>query len=101
GTPTSAVTGLVSSQPGDGSLSGDGDPEQVAARKVTWTFWRVLGVQPAAGRVFTEDEDTKNVRLAAISYGLWQRRFGGAPDIIGRTMSLDDQPFEVIGVMPR
>ena len=94
-------TDLASSQPGDVTLSGDGDPEQVAARKVTWTFWRVLGVQPAAGRVFTEDEDTKNVRVAVISYGLWQRRFGGAPDIIGRTMSLDDQPFEVIGVMPR
>ena len=47
-------TDLASSQPGDATLSGDGDPEQVPARKVTWTFWSVLGTQPMLGRVFTE-----------------------------------------------
>ena len=52
-------TDLASSQPGDATLSGDGEPEQVPARKVTWTFWGVLGVQPVLGRVFTEDEDNQ------------------------------------------
>ena len=94
-------TDLASSQPGDATLSGDGEPEQVPARKVTWTFWSVLGVQPMLGRVFTEDEDNKSVRVVVISHGLWQRRFGGASDIIGRKISLNDEPYEVIGVMPR
>ena len=94
-------TDLASSQSADSTLSGDGDPEQVPARKVTWTFWSVLGVQPLLGRVFTEDEDNTSVRVAVISHGLWQRRFGGAADIIGRRMSVNDEPYEVIGVMPR
>ena len=72
-------TDLASSQPGDATLSGDGEPEQVPARKVTWNFWSVLGAQPMLGRVFTEDEDNKGVRVVVISHGLWQRRFGGAP----------------------
>ena len=94
-------TDLAASQPGDATLSGDGDPEQVPSRKVTWTFWSVLGTPPMLGRVFTEDEDLKSVRVVVISYGLWQRRYGGASDIIGRTISLNDEAYEVIGVMPR
>ena len=94
-------TDLATSQPGDATLSGDGEPEQVPARKVTWTFWSVLGVQPMLGRVFTEDEDNKGVRVVVISHGLWQRRFGGSPDIVGRKISLNDEPYEVIGVMPQ
>jgi len=82
-------------------LSGDGGPEQVPAQKVTWTFWSVLGVQPMSGRVFTEDEDNKGVRVVVISHGLWQRRFGGSPGIIGRTIAVDDEPYQVIGVMPQ
>jgi putative ABC transport system permease protein len=58
-------------------------------------------VQPMLGRVFTEDEDDKSVRVVVISHGLWRRRFGGASDIIGRKISLNDEPYEVIGVMPR
>lgn len=92
---------LASSQPGDATLSGDGEPEQVPARKVTWNFWSVLGVQPMAGRVFTEDEDNKGSHVVVISHGLWQRRFGASPDIIGRKISMNDMPYEVIGVMPR
>jgi predicted permease len=92
-------TDLASSQPGDATLAGDGEPEQVPARKVTWTFWSVLGVQPLLGRVFNEDEDNKSVHVAVISYGLWQRRFGASPDIVGRKISLNDEPYEVVGVM--
>ncbi|HXA49382.1 MAG TPA: ABC transporter permease, partial [Candidatus Acidoferrum sp.] len=94
-------TDLAASQAGDATLSGDGEPEQVPARNVTWTFWSVLGVRPMMGRVFTEDEDTKGVRVVVISHGLWQRRFGGSPGIVGRKISLNDEPYKVIGVMPQ
>jgi putative ABC transport system permease protein len=94
-------TDLACTQPADATLSGDGEPEQVPGRKVTWTFWSVLGVHPMLGRVFTEDEDNQSVRVVVISYGLWQRRFGGSPGIIGRKISLNDQPYDVVGVMPR
>jgi predicted permease len=94
-------TDLACTQPADATLSGDGEPELVPARKVTWTFWSVLGVQPMLGRVFTEDEDNKGVRVVVISHELWQRRFGGASDIVGRAISLNDEPYDVIGVMPR
>jgi putative ABC transport system permease protein len=94
-------TDLACTQPADATLSGQGEPELVPARKVTWTFWSVLGVQPMLGRAFTEDEDSKGVRVVVISHGLWQRRFGGASDIVGRAITLNDEPYEVIGVMPR
>jgi putative ABC transport system permease protein len=94
-------TDLACSQPGDVTLSGEGEPEQVPTRKVTWNFWSVLGVQPMLGRTFTEDEDTMSVRVVVISHGVWQRRFGGAPDIIGRRISLNDEPYQVVGVLPR
>ena len=85
-------TDLASTQAADATLSGDGDPELVPARKVTWTFWSVLGVQPMLGRVFTEDEDNKGVRVVIISHGLWQRRFGGASDIVGRAIPSTTSP---------
>jgi putative ABC transport system permease protein len=94
-------TDLASSQPGNAILSGNGEPEEVRARKVTWNLWSVLGVQPALGRAFTEDEDDKGVRVVVMSHGLWQRRFGGASDIIGRKISVNDEAYEVIGVMPQ
>ena len=94
-------TDLACSQPGDAILSGDGEPEEVQARKVTWNLWSVLGVLPALGRVFTEDEDGKGARVVVMSHGLWQRRFGGASDIVGRKISVNDEAYEVVGVMPR
>jgi predicted permease len=94
-------TDLACSQPANAILSGDGEPEEVRARKVTWNLWSVLGLQPALGRVFTEDEDDKGVRVVVISHGLWQRRFGGASDIVGRKISVNDEAHEVIGVMPQ
>ena len=92
---------IAATQPGDGIISGEGEPEQVPARKVTWNLFSVLGVQPMLGRAFTEEEDNNGARVAVISHGLWQRRFGGSPDVIGRPITLNDSPYEVIGVMPR
>jgi hypothetical protein len=83
------------------ALSNDGEPEELAARKVTANFWTVLGTPALLGRVFTADEDVRGARVVVISHGLWQRRFGGSPDVVGRTLTLNDSPYEVIGVMPR
>jgi predicted permease len=94
-------TDIAASQPGDAILSGDGEPEELPARKVSGNFWSVLGAQPLLGRVFTEDEDARGTRVVVISHGLWQRRFGASPDVVGRTMTLNDHSYEVVGVMPR
>ncbi len=92
---------LAATQPVDITVSGDGEPEHVPARKASWTLWNVLRVAPMLGRGFTEAEDENGARVAVISHGLWQRRFGGAGSVIGRKISLNDEPHEVIGVMPR
>lgn len=94
-------TDIALTQPTDATLSGDSEPEQVPARKATWNLWSVLGVKPLIGRVFTEEEDEKDGRVAIISYGLWQRRYGGSPDVVGRKITVNDNPYEVIGVMSR
>ncbi len=93
-------TDIATTQPADATLSGDSDPEQVSARKTSWNLWSVLGVKPLMGRFFTEEEDLNGGRVALISYGLWQRRYGGSRDVLGRKISINDKPFEVIGVMP-
>jgi predicted permease len=94
-------TDIAASQPENLTFSGDGEPEELPGRKVTANLWTVLGVKPLLGRVFTEEEDTRGVRVAVISYSLWQRRFGASPGVLGRKIMLNDSPYEVIGVMPR
>ena len=94
-------TDIAATQPGDAALSGVAEPEDLAARKVTGNFWSVLGARPVLGRVFTEEEDARGDRVIVISHGLWQRRFGASPDVVGQTMTLNDKPYEVVGVMPR
>jgi predicted permease len=83
------------------SLTGDGTPEQLSGRRATPNFFSVLGVQPILGRPFTAEEDKANARVAVISYGLWQRKLGGDPSIIGRGIFLDGIKTTVVGVMPR
>jgi putative ABC transport system permease protein len=76
-------------------------PEQWIGRSVTASFFPVLGVQPALGRTFTEDDARTSPAVLLISHGLWQRRFNGDPSIVGRTIRLNDEPYEILGVMPR
>jgi putative ABC transport system permease protein len=84
------------------TLTGEGDAEHVASVEASPALFRVLGVAPVVGRVFTDDEEQPgHEKLAVLSYGAWQRRFGGRPDVAGRTLQLDGQTFVVIGVMPR
>ena len=85
------------------SLTTGGQPEQLTAMLVSGNYFDVLGVQPAPGRSFLPDEDRSPGAhpVVVISHGLWQRRFGGAPDIIGQQVDLNGHAFTVIGVSPR
>jgi putative ABC transport system permease protein len=77
-------------------------PEQLTVSRVTASFFSLLGVPPLRGRVFRADEDVPEANLTVVlSYDLWQRRFGGDPAILGKTIRLDRQPALVVGVMPR
>jgi predicted permease len=83
------------------NLSGDGEPERLPMTNVTADFFDVFGVGPLLGRTFREGEDAAGTNgVCVISYALWQRRFGGDPNLIGKSLTLNDASTEVIGVMP-
>ncbi len=84
------------------NLVGQGDPERLEGATVTADLLPLLGVQPLMGRVFTAAEDREGAPgTLLLSYQLWQAVFGGDAGVIGRQVNLDNQPFVVIGVMPR
>jgi putative ABC transport system permease protein len=84
------------------NLTGEGDPARVGAANVTTNVFSVLGVNPLMGRTFTDAEAAVTPATATmLSYGLWQGRYAGDPDIVGRTIQLNGRAVEVIGVMPR
>jgi len=84
------------------NLTGGGEPQRLSGAGVTGNFFQALGVQPALGRTFLlENETNGRDQVAVLSYGLWQKRFGGDPGIINQRITLDDKSFEVIVVMPR
>lgn len=78
-------------------LTGDGDPEEVTARVTTGNYFSLLASRPQLGRTYSEQQETEQV--AVLSHRFWQRRFGGDPSIVGRTVTLNDQAFTVLGVM--
>ena len=84
------------------TLTGDDNPERLDIAYFTWTMWPVLGVEPAVGRVFTEQEDVAGSDdVVVLSYGLWQRRFGGDPGVVGSTIEMNGTAQTVLGGMPR
>ena len=77
-------------------------PEQMNGASVTGKFWRVMGVQPLLGRVFDEREDQPHTsEVVVLSYGAWQRSFGGDPAVLGQAVTIERQSATVIGVMPK
>jgi putative ABC transport system permease protein len=83
------------------ALMVEGEPTVVRASTVTGSFFEVLGVPPIAGRVFNETHTwDENEPVAVLSHGLWMRRFGGDPSIVGRPLRLDGVSYQVAGVMP-
>ena len=83
-------------------VAGGDEAEYVGGLHVSADFFRVLGVQPLMGRVFTAADDRRGCGLpgAVISYAFWQRELGGDPAPIGRKLTLNDHPTEIIGVTP-
>jgi putative ABC transport system permease protein len=80
---------------------GGGEPEKVEGRRVTASFFPMLGIAPRIGRVFTPDDDRPGAgHVAVLSHGLWQRRFGRDPEIVGRDLVLNGEKYSVVGVMP-
>ena len=84
------------------NLSGDGEPLKVEARKVTADFFPLLGIAPELGRAFRPEEDKPGAdRVAILSHGLWQSRFGRDPGVVGRDILLNGEKYRVIGVLPK
>jgi putative ABC transport system permease protein len=81
------------------NITGGGEPERVGGVRVSRDFFRALGVQPALGRAFSEADGTQG-RVVLIGHGLWQRRFGGASDVLTRSISLNGDPATIVGVLP-
>jgi predicted permease len=83
------------------NLTGSGEPERLNTGRVSANLFRMLGVRAQLGRTFLDDEDRAGQdRVVVLSDGFWRRRFAADPDIVGRGITLDDQPFVVIGVLP-
>ena len=96
------LAGMAAYTPTSLALTADGDPEQLSATTVTGDFFRVLGITAAYGRtLLPEDDPVTAPAVVVLSHGLWTRRYGAQPSVIGRTIVLDGQPHAVIGVLPQ
>jgi putative ABC transport system permease protein len=83
------------------NVAGSGEPIEVGGERVTANLFSLLGVQPIRGRGFqSEDDRPASAPVAIVSYGLWQRRYGGDPRLLGRAISLDGRSYPVVGIMP-
>jgi putative ABC transport system permease protein len=93
-------TDMAAMRYSNAAFNGDQAPEQALGRGVTPNFFDVLGVQPVVGRPFTAEEDAARRRVVVLSYALWQRRFGGNPSVVGRSILMDGEATTVVGIMP-
>jgi predicted permease len=91
-TPFIAQTFLLGSK--------DGPPERMRSTRVSADFFPLLGVEPILGRLFSLDEEKRGESVVVLSYGLWQRRFGGSTQVLGSDLIMDARKSRVIGVMP-
>ncbi len=94
-------TEMAAVDPTSFNLAGNDRPIEVGGERVTSNLFSLLGVQPIRGRAFQdEDDDPRNAPVAIVSYGLWQKRFGGSPGLIGQPITLDGRSYSVVGIMP-
>ena len=98
---TRTLSSLAALAPGSVTITGRGEPQQVSAYRVSGDYFTVLGTGPHLGRLLNRDDDVPNGgRAIALSYGLWQRRYGGDPKIVGQAITVNGEPFTVASVMP-
>jgi putative ABC transport system permease protein len=96
--------GIAAYTGGEFTITGGGEPERIKAQTSTAGYLRTLGVAPAIGRGLTDADAGANRRggqVAVITHAFWMRRFGGDPEILSRTMTLDGKPYSIAGVLPR
>ena len=99
---SSTLEQIAAYNDGNATLTGAGEPERLDCGMVSADFFRLLGVQPLLGRDFLESEDRPDGGTVAIlSHDLWRRRFNADPDVIGRSIALDDHSYTIVGVLPR
>src|ERR1700693_1652642 len=97
-----SFSGITAFCPDGFSLTAAGEPDQIAAARVSPNFLDVLGAQPFMGRGFTPEEGDPGARPAVlISRALWARRFASDPNILGKSINLDNEAYTVVGVMPQ
>jgi putative ABC transport system permease protein len=97
----SVFSSMAAIADGNFNLTGVGNPERLKGRLVSASLFPLLGVEPQLGRVFTAAEDQAGAQgVVVLSHRLWQRRFGGDPAILGKTLTLNDEVHTVVGVMP-
>jgi len=96
-----SMESVAAFQNDDFELSGVSQPERVIGARVTASLFQVLQVKAFIGRTFTPEEDQPGVNVVVMGYGLWQRRYGADPSIIGKPIRLNRVPYMVIGVMPQ
>jgi len=93
---------MVASQLSDFALTGEGEPERFDGMRVSASYFDVLGVSPALGRTFLPGEDQPGRdQVVILSDGLWQRRFGSNPNVVGAAVRLNGDSYKVVGVMPK
>src|SRR5438270_4603698 len=83
------------------NLTGVGEPERLDGRRVSANLFDLLGVRPIIGRTFVPQEDQPGTKVVLLNESLWKRRFGGDPSVIGRAVTLNNESYTVIGVLPR
>ncbi len=91
---------IAASDPTVVTLTGAAEPEQVMSVRASANLFPLLGVAPMLGRTFTADEEQQQARVVVLSHGLWRRRFGASPNVLGQTLEIDGVSSQVIGVMP-
>jgi len=85
---------------GNYNLTGDGEPERIGTVRVSSSLLPMLGARPALGRLFVADEDVAGAAgVAVLNHGTWVRRYGGDPRIVGRSLTLNGQPYRIVGVL--
>jgi predicted permease len=94
-------TGMAAMVERSFNLTGVGEPERLDGRRVSANLFDLLGVPALLGRTFVPDDDRPGAHVVLLSHSLWQRRFGSDPNVIGRTITLNEESYTVIGVMPR
>jgi predicted permease len=98
---SSSFETVAAVQPLNYTLTGSNEPERVDGMMISASLLPMLGVQPIAGRTILPDDDrVGGAPVALISYALWQRRFAGNRDVLGKSLTLDNNPYTVIGILP-